>query len=130
MARSVLGGSVMDATRAITTCAADLKVGQGAVTDTNAIRARFAEVNQRFAANLAAGMSRSEAIINAPAMIPDQVATVGGKDAARRSEVLKMVGCVGERAGLSAGMTQELQGMYKDATNAKSGNVLAWLMGR
>lgn len=120
----------MDAIRAVNTCAADLKVSPAATQDTHAIRSRFAEVNARFAANVSSGMSRADAIINAPAMIPDGVAVSGGKDAARRGEVLKMISCAGDRAGLPAGMTQELKGMYKDATNAKSGNVLNWLLGR
>ena len=120
----------MDPTRAVNTCAADLRVSPGATADTHAIRQRFTEVDARFRANLNSGMSRSDAMTNTPPMIPDGVATAGGKDGARRSEVLEMIGCAGERAGLGDGMTHELQGMYKDATNAKSGNVLNWLLGR
>lgn len=111
------------------TCAADLRVSPGATADTHAIRQRFQEVDARYRANLQAGMSPSDAISNTPTMIPDGVATAGGKDNARRSEVLRMIGCAGDRAGLGAGMTQELQGMYKDAANAKSGNILKWALG-
>ena len=119
----------MDPTRAVNSCAADLRVSPGATTDTHAIRQRFSEVDARYRANLQAGMSTSTAMANTPPMIPGGVASAGAGDKTRRGEVLDMIGCAGERAGLGAGMTQELQGMYKDATNAKSGNVVGWLLG-
>ena len=109
----------------------DLPIETGLVTlDPILQDFRFTEVDARFRANLNSGMSRSDAMTNTPPMIPDGVATAGGKDGARRSEVLDMIGCAGERAGLGDGMTHELQGMYKDATNAKSGNFFNWVLGR
>lgn len=119
-----------DPIRAVDSCARDLGASRGATADTHAIRVRFGEVDAAYRRNLDAGMSRSAAITNTPAMIPDDVATAGGGDKTRRGEVLRMLNCAGDRAGLGPGMTSELQGMYRDATNAKSGNVLNWLLGR
>jgi hypothetical protein len=120
----------MDPTRAVNSCAADLRASPGATSDTHAIRGRFVEVDSRYRANLASGMGSADAMRNTPPMIPDQVATVGGQDKSRRGEVLRMIQCAGDRAGLNAGVTTELQGMYKDATNAKSGNFLNFILGR
>ncbi|MCK6547592.1 hypothetical protein L6R52_17210 [Myxococcota bacterium] len=120
----------MNPTRAVDSCAADLRASPGATADTHAIRGRFAEVDARYRSNLAAGMGTADAMRNTPPMIPDQVATVGGQDKTRRGEVLKMIQCAGDRAGLSSGVTSELQGMYRDATNAKSGNFLNFILGR
>lgn len=119
-----------DPIRAVDTCAADLRVSPGARADTHALRTRFAEVDQKYRANLAAGQSPATAMGNTPPMVPDGVAANGAADKTRRGEVLNMISCAGDRTGLQPGMTAELQGMYKDATNAKSGNIMNWLLGR
>jgi hypothetical protein len=111
---------------AIHSCAATLRVSPGAVLDTDAIRFRFGEVDQQRRANLAQGMTPRQALENTPRMIPDQVATHGAQIPGRAQETNRMIGCVGDRAGLHPGVTEQLQGMYGDAVAAKQGGLAAF----
>jgi hypothetical protein len=121
--------SNINPTVAVNACAAQLHVSDRARVDTHAIRQRFAEVHATYRQNLAEGMRPSDAITKTPKMITDSVAQHGADNRKVRDEVLRMIDCAGKATGLNPGVRSELKGMYKDATNAKSGNILGMLFG-
>lgn len=106
-------------TNALDTCARDLRVSPGALTDARGVQAGFTDFSRRVQENMAQGQNRSQAVTNSPPMITGSVAAGGAQDKNRAKEVEGMIKCVGDRTGQDPGVTSELQGLYRDAVSAE-----------
>jgi hypothetical protein len=103
----------------IESCATNLRVSPGALSDTRQVQSGFTNFQRTVQENMQRGMTKSDAVMNTPDMITSAAAEGGAKDKTRATEVNKMIKCVGDGTGLNPGVTEQLQGMYGDAVSAQ-----------